>query len=299
MMRIVVCLKQVAYLYSRMGIDSRGRIDPEGVVFVPNPLDEVALEEALRIKQRTDPAEVTLISMGPPRVEEALRYGLAMGADRAIHIFNEGVENTGPSMRSNALAKVIETQGFDLILCGKKAIDDNEGVVGGFIAEALGLPYVGSVTEIVLEPDGKSARMLQVLERGDRQLMECQLPALLSVERGLTRPRYPTLKGRLTAVKKEVLKVDPEELGISLLSKGNPETKIAKLSILRPKPKKMFTPNSSLSAQEKIKLMMSGGLAEKKSNFLKGSYQELAKQFIDFLEENRIIRKRRGPGETS
>ena len=61
----------------------------------------------------------------------------------------------------------------------------------------------------------------------------------------------------------------------------------------------MFTPNSSLSAQEKIKLMMSGGLVEKKSNFLKGSYQELAKQFIDFLEENRIIRKRRGPGETS
>ena len=132
------------------------------------------------------------------------------GQTRAIHICNEGVENMGPSIRSNALAKVIETQGFDLILCGKKAIDDNEGVVGGFIAEALGLPYVGSVTEIVLEPDGKSARMLQVLERGDRQLMECQLPALLSVERGLTRPRYPTLKGRLIAVKKEVLTVRPK-----------------------------------------------------------------------------------------
>ena len=92
------------------------------------------------------------------------------------------------------------------------------------------------------------------------------------------------------------MKVDPEELGISFLSEENPKLKVAKLSISRPKPKKIFTPDSSLSAQEKIKLIMSGGLVEKKNNFLKGSYQELAQQFIDFLEENRIIRKRHGQG---
>ena len=292
MIRILVCFKQVAHLYSRMGVDSSGKIESDAVVYVPNPYDEIALEEALRIKQQVDQAEVTLISVGPQRAENALRYGLAMGADRAIHLCDERLENITPWITSMALLKVIKTQFFDLILCGKKAIDDNEGVVGGFVAELLGLPFVSSVTEIVLAPDGKRARMYRVLERGDRHLIECDLPALLSVERGVIRPRYPTLMGRLVASRKEVFRVDPEELGIDSPLGVEPEIKVSRLSILRPKPKRMFRPDSNLPAEERIKLIMSGGLAERKSNSLKGSPQELAEQFINFLEENRIIKKR-------
>jgi electron transfer flavoprotein beta subunit len=293
MIRILVCLKQVAYLYSRRGVDSRGEIDLDSVVYIPNPYDEVALEEALRIKQSAKQAEVTLISIGPQRVEDALRYGLAMGADRAIHLCDERLENITPWITSKALSKLIKTQFFDLILCGKKAVDDNGCVVGAFMAELLGLTFVSSVTEIVLALDGKRARMYQVLERGDRQLIECDLPALLSVEKGATRPRYPTLMGRLAASRREVLRIDPEELGIDCRPGGEPEIKVSRLSILRPKPKMMFRPDSNLPAEERIKLMMSGGLVERKSNSLIGSPQELAEQFINFLVENRIIRKRR------
>ena len=292
MIKILVCLKQVEYLYSRMGIDSMGKIDPDGVIYILNPYDEVAIEEALRIKQQIGEAEVTLITIGPSRAEETLRYGLAMGADQAIHICDEKLEGISPWVRSKALAKVIKDRGFHLILCGKKAIDDNEGVVGGFVAELLGLPFVSSVTEIVLAPDGKRARMYRVLERGDRHLIECDLPALLSVERGVIRPRYPTLMSRLVASRKEVFRVDPEELGIDSLLNLEPKIKVSRLSILRPKPKKMFRPDSNLSAEERIKLIMSGGLVERKSHSLKGSPQELAEQFINFLEENRIIKKR-------
>jgi electron transfer flavoprotein beta subunit len=290
MIKILVCLKQVAYLYSRMGMDSKGKIDPDGVVYIPNPYDEVALEGALRIKEGVDHAEVTLISMGPPRVEKVLMYGLAMGADRAIHVCDERLENVDPSIISKALVKVIRTEVFDLILCGKRAVDDNGGVVGGFVAELLGLPFVSSVAEIVLVPGGK-ARMYKVLERGDRQLIECNLPALLSVEIGMTRPRYPTLMGRLIASRKGVLKVDPGDLGISSLLRVEPETKASKLSILRPKPKMMFTPNSTLPAEERLKWIMSGGIVERKSSSLKGSPHDLAEQFINFLEQNRIIKK--------
>ena len=291
MIKILVCFKQVAYFYSRMGMDSSGKIDPDGIIYVPNPYDEVALEEALRIKESVNQTEVILISMGPLRVEKALRYGLAMGADRAIHVFEENSEMIDPYIRSKAFAKVIETQGFDLILCGKKAIDDNMGITGGFMAEWLNLPYVSSVTEISLVPDGKKARMYQVLERGDRQLIECDLPALLSVEEWLITPRYPTLMGRLVASKKEVFKIDLRELGIIPVPRVEPEMKVSKLSIMRPKPKKMFTPDSNLPIEERLKLIMSGGIVEKKSSSLRGLPHELAEQFINFLEENRIIRK--------
>jgi electron transfer flavoprotein beta subunit len=275
-----------------MGMDSKGKIDPDGLVYILNPHDEVAIEEALRIKQGVDQAEVILISMGPPRVEKALRYGLAMGADQAIHVCDESLENIDPRIRSRALVNMIKTQSFDLILLGKKAIDDNGGVVGGFVAELLKLPYISSVTEIVLISERKRARMYQVLERGDRQLIECDLPALLSVERAMTSPRYPTFMGRLIASKKKIFKVDPMELGIDSLIKFETEMKASRLSISRPRPKRIFTPDSNLTPGEKIKLIMSGGLVEKKSNSLKGSPYELAEQFINFIEENRIIKKR-------
>lgn len=293
MIQILVCFKQVAHLYSRRGVDSSGKIEPDAVVYAPNPYDEIALEEALRIKQQVSQAEVTLISIGPQRVEKALRYGLAMGADRAIHLCDQRLESPSPWITSKALLRLIQTQCFDLILCGKKAIDDNGGVVGAFVSELLSLPFASSVTEIVLAPDGKKARMYRVLERGDRHLIECDLPALLSVERGVIRPRYPTLMGRLIASRKEVLRVRPEEFGIDSLLNGEPKIKVSRLSILRPKPKKMFRPDSNLSAEERIQLIMSGGLVERKSHSLKGSPQDLAEQFINFLEENRIIKKGR------
>lgn len=289
-MRILVCLKQVTYLYSRIGIDSMGKVDPDAVTYVLNPYDEIALEEALRIKQKIGQAEVTLISVGPKRVEEVLRYGIAMGADRGICICYDNLGNINPWITSKALAKVMEAEGFNLILCGKKAIDDNGGVVGGFLAELLDVPFVSSVTEIVLL-QGKTARFYKMLGKGDRQLMQCDLPAVLSVERGLIKPRYPTIKGRLNASRKEIIKFEFTELGISSLLAAEPQMKISRLSISRPKPKKIFTPDSSLPVEKRVKMIMSGGLLEKKKSPLKGSPQELADLFINFLEENRIVRK--------
>ena len=100
MIKIIVCLKQALFLYSRMGIDSKGQVHPNAAAYIPNPYDEVALEEALQIKDRLKNVEVTVLGMGPQRVESMLRYGLAMGADRAIHVNNGALKTVDPWIKS-------------------------------------------------------------------------------------------------------------------------------------------------------------------------------------------------------
>ncbi len=122
-------------------------------------------------------------------------------------------------------------------------------------------------------------------------MIECRIPAVLSVERGRFRPRYPTVTGRLAARAKTITETDPEALGVGGILAEKPAFKATKLTISRPKPKKLFTPDSSLSPEERIKMLMSGGMKEKKSRSAKETSQDPVERFMDFLEENRIIRK--------
>jgi electron transfer flavoprotein beta subunit len=290
MIKIIVCLKQALYLYSRTGIDSKGQVHPEAAAYVPNPYDEVALEEALRIKDRLEQVEVSVLGIGPERIETVLRYGLAMGADRAIHI-NSGTSISVDSwVKSRILEAAVNAQGYDLILFGKKSIDHSSGVLGGFVAKLLDLPYVYAATEIDLAFKQRRVKLYQVLTNGGRQRIECKLPAVLSVETGSVKPRYPSLKGRLGANQKELIRLDTLQPDHAGFQHPEPLTRILNFSISRPKPKKIFTPDSSLPAEERIKSILSGGLVEKKSHFQKGSSGELARQLIKFLQENRIIK---------
>ncbi len=290
-MNILVCWKQVAYICSRLGLDSRGEMDPDALVYIPNPYDEAALEEALRIRESSGGGGITLISVGPSRVRESLEYALAMGADHAIHVCVEGAGEIGPDVVARIISAAIQTSEYDLILCGRKAIDDNGGIVGGVLAELLDMPFVSSTTEIEILTDQKSAKMQQVLERGDRQVIECRIPAVLSVERGRFRPRYPTVAGRMAARAKMITETDPETLGVGDILTDEPEFKATKLTISRPKPKKMFTPDSSLSPEERIKMLMSGGTKEKKTPSADESSQDPVGRFMDFMVEHRIIRR--------
>jgi len=288
MLNILVCLKQVAYLPSRMAIGPDGKIDKDGVVYVPNPYDELALEEALRVKEQKKQAEVILISVGPPRVENVLRYGMAMGADWSIHVCDDELENMNYTFTSNCLMKVIKDRRFDMIFFGIKATDTNNGIVGCRIAELLNLTYVSSVTE-VRALENKNLGMFKILDRGNRQALECEPPVVLSIGRGTVKPRYPTLKERRLSLAKKIVKITPSELGIESSLTAETVNKIPKISLLRPTPKKIFTPDSELTAIERLKLTISGGLVEKRTNSFDGSPQETAEQFINFIEENSII----------
>jgi len=129
-MRIVVCVKQVKYVYHDLPLcEARNEIDPEKMVRMMNPYDEISVEEAVRIKERYKDCEVILITVGPPASEEMLRYAFALGGDRMIRV---DFESDDPWSISVILAEAIKDLNYDFVLCGKKAIDNNAGLVGSF-----------------------------------------------------------------------------------------------------------------------------------------------------------------------
>lgn len=285
-MRVIVCIKQIVYVYHPIAIDSPGGyIDPEKIVYMLNPYDEVAIEAAIRIKENFSGSRVTVITAGPPRTNEALRYAFAFGADRMIRINYLGLDAWSISL---VLAEVIRDLEFDVILCGKKAIDTNDNTVGPFLAELLNVAQVSGIVGLKLLPEDRRAIVERYLGKGDRDVIECSLPALFTVEKIMNDPRYPTVPNRLLAEKQKIEEIE----GSSFSLKFDPEidlTKFMSLSPPRPKPKKLFTPDSKLPANERMRLIMSGGMADKKSDLLNGKPEDVAKKIMEILIQEKMI----------
>ncbi len=210
-MDIVVCVKHVPDTEApvRLRADGQG-IDESGLPFVLNYYDEHAVEEAVRIKERVG-GTVTALTAGPPRAVEALRASLAMGADKAVHIQDPALEGTDHLGIARVLAAAVRRQPADLILCGKLATDDNAGIVGPALAEYLGLPQATAVTRLELR-DGTAVVHREV--EGAVEVVEVPLPAVLTVERGINEPRYPSLPGIMRAKRTPVTVLTLAELGM-------------------------------------------------------------------------------------
>jgi len=286
-MRIIVCIKEVGHIYYPIAIDaSTQHIDKEKMVWMLNPYDEIAVEEAVRIKENLNNCEIIIITVGPPRVEKALRYSFAFGADKMLRI---NYKSSDPWSTALVLAKVIEPLKYDLLLCGKKAIDNNGRQVGSFIADLLNIPQVSGIVKLELV-SGTSKRAIaeRYLGKGDRQVVECSLPAMFTVEIGLNDPRYPSLRNRLIAEKEEIQVIDISSLELQFDRVADLTTHM-NFSPRRPKPKKVFTPDSNLSADERMKLIMSGGNVDKKSDLLENGPEDLAKELSKFLVQHKIV----------
>ncbi|MBI2846232.1 MAG: electron transfer flavoprotein subunit beta/FixA family protein [Chloroflexi bacterium] len=212
-MNIVVCIKQVPDTASVIKVKD-GQIDYEGLTWVVNPYDEYALEEALRIKEKQGSGKVTLLSLGPERVKEALKTGLAMGADEAVHLKDPAFEGLDSFTTAKVLAAALKKTPFDLIWCGWKGVDADQGVVGISLAELLDLPHVSFVTKVEIAPDGKSATLEKEIE-GGHEVVETNLPALFTAQKGLNEPRYPTLKGIMAVKSKIIQEWSAVDLGVS------------------------------------------------------------------------------------
>ncbi|MZP29685.1 electron transfer flavoprotein subunit beta [Heliobacterium undosum] len=198
-MKIAVLLKQTFDTEDRI-IVKDGVVVPEGVTYIINPYDELALEAALQIKEKAGKGEVVLFSAGGAKVQEALRKALAMGADRAVRIDTEGLI-ADEGIVAAALAEALKPGGFDLILCGWRAIDDGSAQVAIRVAELLDLPQLNVVTK--LEIEGNKALAWREIDGGS-EILEAPLPVLVTTQRGLNEPRYPNMKGIMQAKKKEL-----------------------------------------------------------------------------------------------
>ncbi len=248
-MKILVMIKQVPDTATQVKIASDGRaIDTAGITWIVSPYDEFALEEALRIKEKRGQGEVVAVSLGPDRIKEALRSCLAMGADRAIHLRDSAWEAADTLATSRALAAVIKQEGPGLALFGRQAIDDDMGAVAAQVAELLGWPCASWIMEEAIDADGKSVRVGRQVE-GGLEVFDLPLPAVISAQKGLNEPRYPTLKGIMGAKKKEIKDVKAADLGIAAES---PALSVVKLEALPPRPPGRIIPGEPPEAVKEL-----------------------------------------------
>ena len=206
-MRILTLVKQVPDSNATIKVlpDGTG-IETQGLKLVLDPFDEFGVEQAIQLREkRGDVSEIVAMTLGPDKASEALRVALAMGADAGVHINDPKFESQNELFAAYVLAQAIkqDADGFDLILCGKYNIDLDAGAVGPALAEYLDWPHVAAVTGLEVSEDGKSLVARRRIE-GAEEVVECDLPVLLTIDKGLVEPRYPSLPNLMKAKKKPV-----------------------------------------------------------------------------------------------
>jgi electron transfer flavoprotein beta subunit len=199
--KIAVCIKRVPDTEMRFAIAPDGTsIDQTGLKFDLSDFDGYAVEVALRLNEQNPPGEVVAIALGPDAALETLRKALSMGVDRGIHLAAAQVPFDGLAI-AHALAAELKEGGFDLILFGRMATDTGNGTVGPMTAELLGLPCVSAVSALELAAgSGTAERELE----GATESLSFPLPAVLTIDEGIARPRLPSLKGIMAAKRKPV-----------------------------------------------------------------------------------------------
>ncbi len=234
-MDIIVCIKQVPDTNDVRIDEKKGTLIREGVPSIINPDDKHAIEEALRIREK-EGGKITILTMGPPQADDALRESLAMGADEAILLSDRAFAGSDTWATAYSIARAVNAIGkFDLIICGRQAIDGDTAQVGPQLAESLELPQVTYARKV--EISGDKAVIERALEDG-HETLETSLPAVITVIGDLNEPRYPTIKGIVTAYRdKEVgkmtaadLNADEAKIGL----KGSP-TQVKKTFVMVPK----------------------------------------------------------------
>lgn len=213
-MKIITLLKRVPDTEARILINQEGTgIQEEGIKFIINTYDEYAIEEGLLLREKVGgDSTVTIVCIGPEEATELIRTALAMGADDAVHICDPAIGKPGPFTSAALLAKVIQEEGFDIIFCGKQAIDDDMAQVQAILAEMLDIPQVNVATAFEISDDRGRATLQRRVEGGDEKI-ETSLPVIVSCEKGLNEPRYASLPGIMKAKKKEIRKKTLSDLG--------------------------------------------------------------------------------------
>tara|TARA_B100000686_G_scaffold352620_1_gene455268 strand:+ start:367 stop:1158 length:792 start_codon:yes stop_codon:yes gene_type:complete len=263
-MNIIVCIKQVLDTGAAIQIVN-GEISSPGSPFIMNPYDEFAVEEAVRIKTALPDSNITVLSLGPESVKEILKRALAMGADHAVHLSDPLFERLDNFQIAKILATTIQKKPFDLVLCGRQAVDDDMAQVGPALAVLLKIPFVTIVTKLKFSENFQNADITRQVEGGTEVRKDFALPFLVSCQKGLNEPRLPSLKGIMAAKKKEIHKISSSDLDLDS-------------QILDPKKKYLQEVKLSLPPERK------------KGIILEGSDEERAKQLVTIIrEEEKII----------
>ncbi len=216
LMKIAVIVKQVPDTETKANLGPKG-LETQGVKFILNPYDEFAVEEAIKTRDKVK-GELTVFSLGPDRVVEALRTSLAMGCDHGVHIqcSEDDIKACDSFVVAKGLAGALKQKGpFDVIFAGKQAIDDDALAVPQMVAEFLGIGRATVVTKLEWSADNKKATVRRSVEGGAEEVIELTMPALIAAHKGLNTPRYASLPGIMKAKQKKLDVLPLSSLGTS------------------------------------------------------------------------------------
>lgn len=221
-MKVIVCIKQVPDTAEVKINPETGTLIREGIPSIINPFDMHAIEAGLQIKEKIG-GSVTVLTMGPPQAETALKDAIAMGADEGVLLSDRAFAGSDTWATSFALSKAIEKLGADIIICGKQAIDGDTAQVGPETAEFLNIPHISYVKKV--ENISESSLTVHRMMDDGYDIVESSLPVLITVVKELNNPRLPSLKGKMAAKKAVIKKMgqaeimaDEKDLGL----KGSP-----------------------------------------------------------------------------
>lgn len=256
-MKILVCVKQVPEMDTPIELDeASGTILLEEISeFKMNRLDEFAVEEALCIKEQLPETVIDVITVGPQRSEEVVKRAIGMGADKGVHVLTQ--DDPDACATATWIAEYARDKTYDLIFTGSMSEDRMQGMVGAMIAAHLTLPCATSVLHEKLIEQNQDISVEREIEGGHRDLVQLKLPAVLSLQSGINRPRYPSLSNLLRANNQELLTIDSKDLSSPLYRE-----KILKIAL----------PQKSRSA-----------------TVMEGTQQEKAEQLLKILHEKALI----------
>jgi electron transfer flavoprotein beta subunit len=248
-MKIAICIKQVPTREWQPRLnDTKTWIREQDASYEMNEPDAYALEEGLRLKEKHG-GEVVVCSAGPARVGQVIREALARGADRAIHVEDEGLGSADASVTAGALAEAMKGEAFDLVLTGLQSDDQGFAQTGVILAERLGLPHATIIMDVQVA--GSALRVKRELEGGWFQWVAMPLPAVLTIQSGINQLRYATLKGIMAAKKKEIRKAGPASLPSGASA---PKQKIVRLYVPeKGKKTQMITGSPAEAAKELVR----------------------------------------------
>jgi len=214
--KIISCMKPVPDPASRLVInENKTWIKDTELTFVASEADNYALEEALRLKEKHG-GEVVVLSLGANHAARVLRSGLAMGADRAIHLSDDQFAGSDEFATAQTIAKAVQADGgADLVLTGVQSDDLGTGTTGIMVAEFLGCAHATVVIAVEANPDAGSLRVRRELEGGVNETVELSTPSVLTIQFGINQPRYASLKGIMAAKRKEMKVLTPSDLGLT------------------------------------------------------------------------------------
>jgi electron transfer flavoprotein beta subunit len=244
--KVAVCVKQVPAKDAPLQIVEGGAwIRETDLSFEMNEPDSFALEEALRLREKHG-GEVLVVSMGPERAKQTIKEALAKGADRAIHVADDKFYLLDPLGSAKSLAAALQKENCDLILTGLQSDDQGFGQTGVLLAELLGLAHATIIMQIEVQ-EGRM-RLKRELEAGWFQWVELPLPAVLSIQSGINKVRYASLKGIMAAKKKEIITVSRESLGVA----HQPTEKVERIYVPQKTKKTEFITGTPKEAAAKL-----------------------------------------------